>query len=343
MIKFNDEFLGKIVKKPQMFCSIGLEPITDYTQLRFAAGGNKFSSLCGFIFDCAEPKIEFPRYMIAFVSKLRSSIYRQQQRNPSQWFIFRRINKNRVDVLDKKVLSIGYGFDIDKFFDSDLFKYGVSKFEATLNKGLADAEKFVATVDDDKIRKECNRYILAIRDAIPIMKVSKRVNNSFYSLYDLDRIEKAATAGISDEVKKKALDSKLKDIHNAVKDTMSSAARYAKTHDKSAENNESEEINEKRNADDFKCKVVKSKEDGNDVYEVIEINTGAWVATFDNELMAKKFAEDEYPKIKAEYLDNSDKIASQFEVEEQVEETEEQRKEKELNDNIEEALKEIYG
>jgi len=55
------------------------------------------------------------------VSKLRSKIYRKATANPSQWFIFRKINPIRVDVLDKKALLVNYGFDIDKFFDSDLF------------------------------------------------------------------------------------------------------------------------------------------------------------------------------------------------------------------------------
>jgi hypothetical protein len=51
----------------------------------------------------------------------------------------RRINAMRMDVLDKKALLINYGFDIDKFFDSDLFAAAVPKWEAAVKKGIRDA------------------------------------------------------------------------------------------------------------------------------------------------------------------------------------------------------------
>jgi len=77
MVKFkDDEFLGKTVKSTRLYCSIGVEPIKDIFQLRYAGGGNKFSSLCGFMFDTAAEGAEFPRFMISFVCKLRSKIYR---------------------------------------------------------------------------------------------------------------------------------------------------------------------------------------------------------------------------------------------------------------------------
>ena len=123
---------------------------------------------------------KFPRFMISFVCKLRSKIYRQQQHNPSQWFIFRRINKNRVDVLDKKALLVNYGFDIDKFFDSDLFKSSIPKFEKCLKKGLEDAESFAKGQKEDAIQKECGRYIKSISESLPIMMQSKRVNDKYF-------------------------------------------------------------------------------------------------------------------------------------------------------------------
>jgi hypothetical protein len=51
MISFkNDDFLGKTVTKFNIYCSIGAEPLRSVSQLRFAAGWHKFSSLCGFVF-----------------------------------------------------------------------------------------------------------------------------------------------------------------------------------------------------------------------------------------------------------------------------------------------------
>lgn len=351
MVKFkDDEFLGKTVKNTRLYCSIGVEPIKNMFQLRYAGGGNKFSSLCGFMFDTAAEKAEYPRFMISFVCKLRSKIYRQQQHNPSQWFIFRRINKNRVDVLDKKALLVNYGFDIDKFFDSDLFKASIPKFEKCLKKGLEDANTFANNQKDDAIKKECTRYIKAISEALPVMAQSKRVNDKYFQLNDLDAIAKDASKGISADAKKKALDAKLDAIHKGAEGSMASAARYDK---KFTANDyiykklhgEDEKVDEARNPNDFKCKVEKKKEDGKDVWEVIEIATNSCVATFFDEKMAKKFAEDEYPELKAKYLDNQDEFVAQNEDEEKniEEDTEEKLKEKELNTDIEESLKEIYS
>lgn len=352
MVKFkDDEFLGKTVKNTRLYCSIGVEPIKDVFQLRYAGGGNKFSSLCGFMFDTAAEGAEFPRFMISFVCKLRSKIYRQQQHNPSQWFIFRRINKNRVDVLDKKALLVNYGFDIDKFFDSDLFKTSIPKFEKCLKKGLEDAESFAKGQKEDAIQKECGRYIKSISESLPIMMQSKRVNDKYFQLNDLDAIAKDASAGISADAKKKALDAKLDAIHKGAEGSMASAARYDK---KFTANDyiykklhgEDEKVDEARNPKDFKCKVEKTKEDGKDAWKVYEVDSNLWVATFFNETIAKKFAEEEYPELKAKYLDSQDEFIAQNEEkkEEPTKEDEEAKlKEKELDNDIEESLKEIYS
>jgi len=134
---------------------------------------------------------------------------------------------------------------------------------------------------------------------------------------------------------------------------MASAARYDK---KFTANDyiykklhgEDEAVDEARNPNDFKCKVEKTKENGKDAWQVIEIATNSWVATFFDELIAKKFAEEEYPELKAKYLDNQDKFISQNEDEEKKEEPtkedeEAKLKEKELDNDIEESLKEIYS
>lgn len=348
MVKFkDDEFLGKTVKSTRLYCSIGVEPIKDIFQLRYAGGGNKFSSLCGFMFDTAAEGAEFPRFMISFVCKLRSKIYRQQQHNPSQWFIFRRINKNRVDVLDKKALLVNYGFDIDKFFDSDLFKSSIPKFEKCLKKGITDAETFAKKQKDSTDKQECGRFIKAISDSIPVMTQSKRVNDKYFQLNDLDAIARDASIGVSADTKKKALDAKLDAIHKGAEGSMASAVKYDK---KFTANDyiykklhgEDEEVDEARNPADFKCKVEKQKEDGEDVWVVNEVD-GHWVATFHDEQAAKAFA-DEYPELKAKYLDKAAKIETEEKEEKPTKEDEEAKlKEKELDADIEESLKEIYS
>lgn len=55
--------------------------------------------------------------------------------------------------------------------------------------------------------------------------------------------------------------------------------------------------------DKFKCKVTKTREDGEVVWTVNELD-GLWVATFHDEAAARAFAE-QYPKMKADYIAKS--------------------------------------
>lgn len=228
MTKFKtDDFLGKVVKNTRMFCSIGLEPIKDIFQLRFAAGGNKFSQLCGFIFDSANENIDYPRFAIAFVCKLRSKIYRQQDTNPSMWYIFKKISKERVDVLDAKQLLVNYGFDVKKFFKSDMFKAAIPAFEKTLKKGIEDCKSFAEKLDGDEA-KEAAKFIKAIEESMSLLKTT-RVNDKYYKLNDLDAIdaEVAKLTKKSADDKKKELDAKTAAIHQDAVNRMASAKKYS--------------------------------------------------------------------------------------------------------------------
>ena len=342
MVKFkDDEFLGKTVKSSRIYCSIGVEPIKSLEQLRYAGGGNKFSSLCGFMFDSANEGTEFPRFMISFVCKLRSKIYRQQKTNPSQWFIFRRINHNRVDVLDKKALAVNYGFDIDKFFDSDLFKACLPKFEKFLKKGLADAKVFAQSAQGEKNKNEVERYIRAIDEAIPLMLNSKVLNDKYYQLNDLTALDKAVSAGVSDEVKKKALDAKIAAIQKGNKRFMDKVSANQRDVDL-RQSEESEENVDEADLSKYKCKVEKVKEKGKDAWKISEVESGLWVATFHDEKAANTFAK-EYPALHAKYIDDTAKIESDGDNKTSAEKTDEcDVKEKELDKDIEESLKEIY-
>lgn len=122
------------------------------------------------------------------------------------------IDKNHVDVLDKKALLVNYGFDVDKFFDSDLFSKAKPRFESTLTKALEDAEKFKETLKSSSEQGEADRFINAIREAIPLMMKSTTVNNKYYQLKDLSALDKEVSKAVSAEIKQKALDAKLKMI-----------------------------------------------------------------------------------------------------------------------------------
>ena len=115
MIKFDeDSDLGQVIEKKELQ-SFGDKPIESLKQLVYVAGGNKLSNLCKFKFISKSPT-QYKEFCIAFVCKIRSKIYRQQQTNPSQWFIFKIISDKEIHCMTKKDLLAQYGFDIEKFF-----------------------------------------------------------------------------------------------------------------------------------------------------------------------------------------------------------------------------------
>lgn len=182
MVRFKtDPSLGPTVSEYKCW-TFGYQPIESMFQLSFAAGGNKFSQLCSFKFTSAMPNAEFPTFSIAFVAKLRSKIYRQATRNPSQWYIFKKISFNRTDVLTKQQLLINYGFDIDKFFDSDVFKVTMSKIKSYIKNGLEnDVPRFKATLKTQQEKFEADKYADSIAEALKLID-RKTVNDTYYSL-----------------------------------------------------------------------------------------------------------------------------------------------------------------
>ena len=213
MIKFkDDENLGKAVDKMTAMC-FGYEPIQSMWDLRIAGGGHKFSQLCAFKFHSKMPNHEFPIFSIAFVAKLRSKIYRQQMSNPSQWYIFKRISPVQVDVLGPDELFVNYGFDVKKFFESDVFANTVAKFKQLIEKGLktevpAFIEKVKKSAGNDVTSqlKDIERFSNAIREALPLL--SRHVVNTKYYKLDIGVLRDSKEDNDLDAKIEKELDEK---------------------------------------------------------------------------------------------------------------------------------------
>lgn len=214
MIKFrDDENLGKVIDRMSAMC-FGYEPIQSMWDLRIAGGGHKFSQLCAFKFHSKMPNQEFPIFSVAFVAKLRSKIYRQQTNNPSQWYIFKRISPTQVDVLGPDELFVNYGFDIKKFFESDVFSGTVAKFKQLIEKGLkvevpAFIEKVNSSpegVDVNAQLKDIDRFTSSIREALPLL--SRHVVNTKYYKLDIGLLRDAKEDNELDAKIEKELDEK---------------------------------------------------------------------------------------------------------------------------------------
>lgn len=186
MVVFNEEFKDVVEPKRKM-TSFGIGPINNMKELNFYAGGHKFSQLCGFKF---ESKVnEWDKFFqISFVCKLRSKIWREQNTNTSRWYGFAHTSPVQVKVLSKKTLLDDFGFDVDKFFDSDLFKKFVSKFQDAVKTGV---EKIIPEFIESKCKgkpaeeQEAQKYQRAIHDSIPYIGKTF-FENKDYQLNDLD-------------------------------------------------------------------------------------------------------------------------------------------------------------
>lgn len=295
MTKFKtDEALGQVVDpKFRMFCAIGVDPITKLDQLRNAAGATKFGQLCGFIFTSLNKNIDFKEFAVSFVAKVRSKIYRKDPRNQAHWYVFKKLGLDKIDALDKQSTFLNYGFDIDKFMDSDVMKAAIPQFIKTITKGLGDCRKFAETLSNSQERAEAMIYIRSIEESLELIK-SKNVNDKYFSLQNLDVHQLGATRDQIAKITK----SKLSNIDKVNTQWMNKAhGDEDKYLDRSAIGDFEESDNVDEAVADWQCIVKKE----NNEFAVYEKNSGAWVATFPDENTAEGFCK-EYPALKEKYV-----------------------------------------
>lgn len=324
MIKFEtDENLGQVVDMTNIVKTcFGVEPIVDIWDLRMWGGGSKFSMLCGFRFISKNPNTKFPKFSIAFVSKLRSKFYRQAAVNPSQWFAFKSIGMGQKDVLDRQALLVNYGFDVDKFFQSDLFQKSARQMQMIIARGVkTHGMKFLATRKDPKEKEEAYKLLSSIAESVKLITVPN-FNDKYYTLKNFNvyqdvkkpdmQQESELTEADDREPLSHALDFfdiKASTANTCAQDGVSvsiiedEAAKSEKKLDEKISSamkdiyGESEEIKEENEEDRWKCEIRKEKNGMEDEYAVYTLNGSMWVASFADEISATEFA-NEYPMLR---------------------------------------------
>lgn len=279
MIKFKtSDKLGLVADIVQMQC-FGIDNIRDMYDLRFAGGTDKFSQLCAVKFKSKLPTHQFPVFILAFVPRLRNKKYHSQQKNHAEWYIYKHVSVGQLDILTPEQLFINYGFDINEFFDSDIFSVIKTRFIQTIEMGLKDKiPQFVSTLKSPLEQREANTLISSIEKSLEILKHNAQdVNDKYYKISSRILSDAELDEKIEQELTRQGI---YTDLNYTV---------------------ESDEISE--TIDDWKCEVKKEIENGKPVFKIYEIDSGLWVATFPDETTAKNFA-DEYPEMKNKYLNS---------------------------------------
>lgn len=132
---------------------------------------------------------------------MRSKIYHNATNNPSQWYLFKRISDQELHCLTKEQLLMQYGFNVDKFFDSDYFQKGIATFKSLIKKGIDQyVPQYVAQHGDEAdssaltsmdsgtrvlVKDAAKRYVNAIKESLAYID-DKMCNNKFYKLINYD-------------------------------------------------------------------------------------------------------------------------------------------------------------
>lgn len=181
-----EDTLGGVVSERALVCNLGVQPILNFEKtLQYSCGFDKLGFLCGFKFTSSKP-VSNKTFFVVFVPKLKSSIMRQQRRGSSSWYVWEYIDSTSVNVLSQALAMTKYGFDIDKFFQSDLFKRALPQFQKAVDACLSgEVAEHLQTLrasgnpDDHTRLKELERYVKSIVDSLPTLVNPDAASRSF--------------------------------------------------------------------------------------------------------------------------------------------------------------------
>lgn len=207
-----DPELGLVVDKYVYYCK--LTPTTtipnfDYVRGNIQQGpghysglvGAKHSSLCGFKFLSKLPAD--PRtFGIVYCPKLASSIGRTQRSGMSGWYCWQFVSIGNIMVLSKEDMLNRYGFNVDKFFQSDSFEKMLPILKRQIIGGIRGPyAQFKNNTVDPESRRWVERYEKALYDAYDVIDdVVEDIANEYSPFDDVDdedSEEQVATAKLA--------------------------------------------------------------------------------------------------------------------------------------------------
>lgn len=157
-----DENLGGVVDPNfKVFCEWSPKtPIKDVDRVTKDVCGHMFSKICGFQFtstlqeiyrkpnQAREWPIEYPIIQVVYCPKTRAN-HNRNERGLSGWYIWQHVGRAEKMIFSIHDTFAYYGFDIAKFFQSDVFERYLPLFEKQITTAYQQQViPFLETLDD---------------------------------------------------------------------------------------------------------------------------------------------------------------------------------------------------
>ncbi len=187
MPSFKEDFKDIVdVDNVKVNC-FGESPIKDFETIKRYGGFYRGSYLC-YISLMSKVNPVNKKFMLAFESKATS---RRFQHNQCKWFLVFKNAENQfgdLEILDREYANLVFGFDVDKFFETDCFKNCIELFKKTISDAIPQAKELIQkekTTSDSIQASNCLMAIergLAELDKPPVFEDGRRT----YSTHDTE-------------------------------------------------------------------------------------------------------------------------------------------------------------
>lgn len=202
MIKFmTDEDLGGVVSNvTPIYKTIDLATVLQvnptvspeiFNQFLRETCNSKFGFLFGFRFKTNDESIQHKLFSVVFVPKIKSALMRQETKGASYWEIWQHISTTEKRVLSAEAAKHVYGFDVEKFYDSDVFEDWVEKLIKIVSNHIrTQFVPYIDSIRDTVEKNEARRLLKTMTDACALAAATIRRDATSYQQIDFDRQKK---------------------------------------------------------------------------------------------------------------------------------------------------------